>query len=386
MTVWTADSLAQARERGWDTVVPPDDLFRSPGWLALESEQTNIPPRYYLAGEPGRAEAGLSCYPLDASSEAWPFMRVDRTVRMLAGARGVEPDEDTARAVDALLPTRLFGGRRVPDTALVTAPGLPEERRRHRIAELVAAGEDDARTAGGASSAFLFVAASDTGLRDVLRERGYAEFPTAHYSTLRLPEPGFEGYLGLLPSDRRRKVRYERRRLEAAGVGFRVEPLTPALTDELVPLLLKHGSKYGHAYTPEAMTRTLELHATHCGADAEVITARSEDGAVRGFSLVVRRGTRLYIRLTGYDYDWQGKLPLYFALCFYEPVEHASRIGATTLDYAVASESTKLSRGCTQERRFGYVKAFDPATHTIVARLLARLGDDPEAPHAAAGD
>jgi hypothetical protein len=377
MTVWTTDSMAQARETGWDAVVPPDDLFRSPGWLALESEQTNIPPRYYLAGEPGRAEAGLSCYPLDASSEPWPFMRVDRTVRMLADAHGAEPDEATARAVDALLPTRLFGGRRVPNTALVTAPGLPEDRRRHRIAELVATAEDDARAAGAASSAYLFVAASDTGLRDTLRERGYAEFPTARYSTLRLPEPGFEGYLSLLPNDRRRKVRYERRRLEAAGVGFRVEPLTPDLTGELVPLLLKHGSKYGHAYAPEAMTRTLELHAAHCGADAEVITARSADGAVRGFSLVVRRGTRLYIRLTGYDYDWQGKLPLYFALCFYEPVEHASRIGATTLDYAVASEATKRSRGCTQERRFGYVKAFDPATHTSVARLLARIGDDP---------
>ncbi|MEU3659964.1 GNAT family N-acetyltransferase [Streptomyces sp. NPDC032940] len=376
MTVWTTDSLTEARRTGWDGVVPPDDLFRSPGWLALESEQTNLPPRYLLAGEDGRAEAGLSCYPLDASSEAWPFMRVDLTVRMLAGARGVEPDEDTGRAVDALLPTRLFGGRRVPDTALVTAPGLPGDRRRRRIAELVAAGEDDARTAGAASAAFLFVAATDTGLRDVLRERGYAEFPTAHYSTLRLPAPGFEAYLGLLPGDRRRKVRYERRRLEAAGVRFRVEPLTPDLTGELVPLLLKHGNKYGHAYAPEALTRTLELHARHCGADAEVITARSEDGAVRGFSLAVRRGARLYIRLTGYDYDWQGKLPLYFALCFYEPVEHASRIGATTLDYAVASESTKLSRGCTQERRYGYVKAFDPATHTTVARLLARLADE----------
>ncbi|GAA1429167.1 hypothetical protein GCM10009601_43840 [Streptomyces thermospinosisporus] len=378
MTVRVTESLAEARAKGWDAVVPPDDLFRSPGWLALESEQTNLPPRYYLAGGHGGAEAGLTCYPLDASSEPWPFMRVDRTVRMLAAAGGVEPDEHTARAVDTLLPTRLFGGRRVPDTALVTAAGVPEHRRRQLITELVAAGEDDARAAGAASSAFLFVAAADTALREVLRERGYAEVPTAHYSTLRLPGPGFENYLRLLPSDRRRKVRYERRRLEVAGVGFEVEPLTPALTGELVPLLLKHGEKYGHAYTPEAMSRTLHLHATHCGDAAEVITARSPDGAVRGFSLVVRRGTRLYIRLTGYDYDWQGKLPLYFALCFYEPVEHAGRIGATTLDYAVASESTKLSRGCTQERRFGYVKAFHSPTHTAVARLLARLGDDPE--------
>ncbi|MEV7420660.1 GNAT family N-acetyltransferase [Streptomyces sp. NPDC089919] len=375
MSVWTADSVETARKAGWDAVLDPDDLFRSPGWLELESEQTNLPPVYYLAGtDDGAAEAGLSCYPLDAASEPWPFMRVDRTLRMLAERHGVEVGRQAEAALDALLPTYLCGGRRVPNTAVPSAPGLDADRRRQRVGELVAAVEADARDGGVASVAFLFAGAGDTALRETLRARGYLEFPTANYSTMRLPGPGFDAYLELIAPDRRRKVRYERRQLEAAGLRFTVEPLTGPLTAELVPLLLQHGGKYGHRYTAEGMTRNLELHARHCGAAAEVIAARDADGVLRGFSLVVRRGDRLYVRQTGYDYDWLGKLPLYFALCFYEPVEHAGRTGATTLDYAVATEQAKVSRGCVLEERLGYLKAFDAGTHESAAGLLRLLG------------
>lgn len=55
---------------------------------------------------------------------------------------------------------------------------------------------------------------------------------------------------------------------------------------------------------------------------------------------------------------------------FYEPIEYASRTGATVLDYAVASERTKQSRGCVQERRFGYLKALDERTHADTDRFL----------------
>lgn len=374
MTLWTADSVAEALRRGWDTLLDPDDLFRSPGWLSLESEQTNIAPRYYLTGDEATgAEAAMSCYPLDATSEPWPFMRVDRTVGMLAEQCGLEVDQETATALDALLPTYLCGGRRVPNTAVLAGAGLDRERRRRRLDELVGGAEHDARGHGVASVAFLFVSESDHDLRDVLEQRGYIAFPTARYSTLRLDGSSFESYLESLPSVRRRKVRYERRQLDAAEVRFSVEPLCDGLMKELVPLLIQHGHKYGHAYTTEAMTRNLDLHARHCGSDAEVITARSADGVVRGFTLVVRRGSRLYVRQTGYDYEWQGKLPLYFGLCFYEPIEYAGRVGATVLDYAVASEQTKRSRGCVQEQRFGYLKAFDERTRADADRLLERV-------------
>ncbi|MGW1074008.1 GNAT family N-acetyltransferase [Streptomyces sp. NPDC002537] len=374
MAVWRTDTVADAVRQGWDALVDPDDLFRTPGWLSLESEQTNIPPVFYLAGdEPGTPEAALPCFPLDATSEAWPFMRADLFLRQLAEQYALETDGTTEAALDGLLPTRLCGGRRVPNTRVLTAPDLPEERRPRLIDELVAAAEDDARENAAASVSFLFVAESDRDLRQTLAGRGYAEFPTARYSTLHLPAPGFDAYLGLIAANRRRKLRYERRQLADAQVTFEVEPLTPELTRQLVPLLRQHGGKYGHDYAEESLTRNLELHDRHCGDDLRVITGRSADGVVRGFSLVVRRGSRLYVRQTGYDYEWQGKLPLYFALCYYEPVEYASRIGATALDYAVASEATKLSRGCTLEQRYGYLKVFDDKARSETERLLDRI-------------
>ncbi|MFG2754772.1 peptidogalycan biosysnthesis protein [Streptomyces xanthophaeus] len=376
MTVRTFESVEQARGNGWDDLAPSWDLFHSADWLSLESEQTNITPRFHLAGaEDGPPEAAVACFPLDEASEPWPFMRVDCTLRMLADRYGV-PVPDGVLDPERLLPSYLAGSRRVPDTLLLTAAHLGEGRRRELTRELVAAAEEEARGRGSRSVAFLYVGEDDP-LREVLREGGYAEFPTARYATLHLPEPGFGAYLDGLPSLRRRKVAKERRQLDGAGLDFDVQPLTGELIPELVPLMVRHGAKYGHAYTEEALTRSLELHVRHCGAALYACTARSADGALRGFSVFVHRGSKLFLRQTGYDYDWLGKLPLYFEMIFYRPIEFAGSVGATAVDYAVESEQTKLSRGCTLEQRHGYVKLFDAQHQAVLEPLLEGVRQGP---------
>ncbi|MGW1642331.1 peptidogalycan biosysnthesis protein [Streptomyces lavendulae] len=369
MAVRTFETIEEARAGGWEDLAPSWDLFHSVDWLSLESEQTNIAPRFHLAGEEGgRPEAALAGFPLDETSEPWPFMRVDRTLGLLADRWGASVP-DGALDPDLLLPTYLGGSRRVPDTLLLTDPGSGTARRRALTRELVAAAEQEARARGSRSVSYLYVGEADP-LREVLRGCGYAEFPTARYATLHLPEPGFDAYLDGLPGVRRRKVVKERRVLEAAGLDIDVRPLTGELIPELAPLMVKHGSKYGHSYAEETVTRSLELHVRHCGDTLHAITARSADGVLRGFSAFVHRGTRLYLRQTGYDYDWLGKLPLYFALAFYAPIEYAGRVGATAVDYAVESERTKVSRGCTLEQRYGYLKLFDPRRQAALEPLL----------------
>jgi uncharacterized protein len=374
VVTWRVDTLSDVLGHGWDSLVHPDDLFHSPAWLSLENDRSDIPPRYYLAGDAdGRPQAAMSCYPLAASSEPWPFMRVDRTLWHLAGRYSVDMSERTAAAIGALLPSYLCGSRRSPDTRVLTSPACAEDQRPRFVAEVVGAAERDALEHGAASVSFLFVHEVDTVLRGVLAQRGYVEFPTARYATLPLPKPGFAAYLDMLPNSRRRDVRRERRRMAEAGVRFGVEPLSPDLVGEIVPLQLGHGRKYGHAYTVEALTRSLTLHIRHCGAAARVVTARSPDGVLRGFSLLIERGDRLFVNQTGCDYQWQGKLPIYFALCYYEPVEHASSIGVTTLDYAIEAEQTKVSRGCVLEQRYGYLKLLGGNGHSEVTGLLGRL-------------
>ncbi|MFJ6796908.1 peptidogalycan biosysnthesis protein [Streptomyces sp. NPDC091268] len=369
MAVRTYPTIEEARANGWEELSPSWDLFHSADWLSLESEQTNIAPRFHLAREEGgRPAAALAGFPLDETSEAWPFMRVDCTLRLLADRWGA-PVPAGALDPGVLLPTYLGGSRRVPDTLLLTDPHSSPAQRRALTEELVAAAEEEARGRGSRSVAYLYVGEADP-LREVLRDSGYAEFPTARYATLHLPKPGFDAYLDSLPGVRRRKVVKERRVLEGAGLDIDVRPLTRELIPELVPLMVEHGGKYGHSYAEEAVARSLELHVRHCGDTLRAITARSADGVLRGFSAFVHRGSRLYLRQTGYDYDWLGKLPLYFALVFYAPIEYAGRVGATALDYAVESERTKASRGCTLEQRYGYLKLFDVRQQAALEPLL----------------
>jgi uncharacterized protein len=372
MAVRRVDAVEEACRLGWDALVHPDDLFHWSGWLCLERDQTNLPPFYLLSGgDEGPAEAGLSCYPLDATSEPWPFMRVDCTLGHLARRHALDLDEETEAAIGALLPTCVCGGRRAPDTRVLTVAGRSEERRR-LVDELVEAAEGEARRGGAVSVSFLFVSEADEEVRCVLGRRGYGEFPTANYATLRLRGPSFQSYLAGLSQVRRRQVRRERRRLHQAGVRFAVEPLSEGLIEQIVPLQLEAGRRYGHAYRAEELSHVLMLHHRHCGARA--ITARSSDGDLRGFATVVERGRRLFALQAGFDYNWQGRLPLYFGVCFYEPIEHAVAIGASGLEYAIESEATKVSRGCDLDRRLGYLKVFDGDVHHVLEPLLRRIG------------
>jgi len=368
-------AVDEARRLGWDTLAAPDDLFHSSAWLSLESGQADTPPVYFIAGaDQGESpDVAVTCYPLSSASEPWPFMRLDSALLHQARRRGLEVSDQAAAALASLLPTHLYGCRRVPDTrVLLSARGTDDERAR-LVSSFVDHLERDAREHGVRSMAFLFVSEGERATREALRRRGYAEFPSASYATLRLHAAGFDAYLARFSGDRRREIRRERRRMHEAGVRFAVEPLTNDLIQELVPLLLLHGRRYGHAYTPEGLTRGMSLHREHLGQQVSAVTARSTDGRVRGFATIVAWGGRVFIRQTGFDYEWQGRLPLYFAVCYYEPIEYAGRIGATALDLAIESEATKRSRGCEFDQRFGYVRVLDEESRTKTELLMRQI-------------
>jgi hypothetical protein len=88
---------------------------------------------------------------------------------------------------------------------------------------------------------------------------------------------------------------------------------------------------------------------------------------LRGYAAFIRIGATLYSRDTGYDYAWQGGLPLYFELLYYRAIELAARLGVTEINYSYGSDETKLSRGCELLPRVGYVKAFDQDLSGLLA-------------------
>lgn len=373
MTVRQLDRIDEVRGLGWDRLVDPDDLFHSTAWLEIDRAESDIPPRYLLALERGAAVAGAACYPLDEGSEPWPFMRIDRFLALLLERRAGPPGPADEALLARLLPSCVAGGRRMPDTRVLVSPGCPAERAGRLRSTVVEALERAAAERGARTLCFLFVREADAGLRGLLRERGYLEFPSARYAVLPLGPDGFAGYLAGLTSKRRREVRRELRVMRDAGVALAAEPLTPELIADLVPLQLQHSRRYGHAHRPEQLATVLERLAAHCGPAAGAITGRSADGRLRAFCTFVHWGRRLFVRQVGFDYGWKGRLPLYFGVTYYSAIQHAGRVGAAELDYSIEAEATKVSRGCRLLDRYGYVRVLDEALHAPVADVVERV-------------
>jgi predicted N-acyltransferase len=371
------DSLTEASQWGWDALAGLDDLIHSSNWLRFEAAQSNLPPRYHLAWVGGsddpRSDAALSCYPLNAESEAWPFTRIDCALRHVAERSQIDLDVGVAGALAGLLPAYVCGARRAPDTRLLIAeqrrPGEGEQLA-HCLLDHV---ERDACASGIQSVTLLFVRESDNTLCHALEARGYLRFPSARSATLALNRPGFDGYLAGLDHKRRNQVKREQRRLREAGVRFGIEALEAELIAELVPLQMQQFRKYGHDPSAQALAASLALQAEHCGHAMRVVTARSPDGTLRGFATMVHWGRHLYLRQVGFDYEWQGPLPLYFGVAYYTPIEYAVRAGVRLLNYSIESEAAKVARGCALEQRYGYLKVLVPGLRDRIEPLVRAI-------------
>jgi predicted N-acyltransferase len=237
---------------------------------------------------------------------------------------------------------------------------------------IVAATEELARDAGARSVSLLYVEEHDRGLRDALGEAGFVELPSALSARLELSGATFEDYLQHLKPKRRSKVRHEQRQLEAAGVSFEVRALDDRLIETIVPLELALYRKYGGGLAEDEVF-ALHRAVARCMPDRARVLTAEHGGRVRGFVVLIRWGSTLYARQGGFDYDFQGRLPLYFGVVFYAAVEHALATGMKRIEYGIGSAAAKASRGCHIRRQFGYVKVFDPAVYAPLERLAQSL-------------
>ncbi len=378
-------TLDEALAHGYAALHDPADLYHSPPWLRME-EEVKIAPLFYamcLSGEtPPEALASTWGLLVDETA-SWPFMRVDIVLSALLDERGVARGPGRDKTLNALLPNAYLGALRGGTTGLRVSPGLSGTHARRAIDEILAAVEPMARAKGARSVAFLYAAAEDLALRQALREHGYAEIgPAHHVAILRLTGQTFGDYLRRFGKRRRDSIRWERRKIAAAGVQIQVEELNPDLSREMMPLEAQLFRKYGHETHPDEIARQLhDCVAREFGSAAKVITARA-DGALRGYAAFIEVNDVLYSRDTGYDYTWNSKgLPLYFELLFYSAIELALGSAKREIYYAQGSEQTKASRGCDLHPRYCYVKALDERTSAGLRNLCA----DASAPAAAKG-
>lgn len=341
---------------GWNSLVGVEDFFQTPRWLVVQERNSGTTMDFLVQHRDGAPVAGLVAAWAD-DSVPWLLARPDAMLTQAVAAGVPEAEhcltETAGGDVTSLLPSLVCGGRHLGRTRTLAGDGaLPSD-----LEALVEHAEQLAEERGAASVCFPHVDVRDTDLVALLESRGFRSHTSAHYAWLPIPPGGFDQFLGEMSKHRRRRVRLERRALAEAGVEVHLEPLTKALAPRLGELDSNLLKKYGNPASPEHSAGLLTWIAEVMGDDAMVSVAR-QNGSIIGFGMVLRSRARgeehWFGHRAGFDYDAQGKLPLYYDVLYYRVLDAAAQAGVSVLHAGIGSVEAKLARGClaSEERSF----------------------------------
>ncbi|KOG27906.1 MULTISPECIES: GNAT family N-acetyltransferase [Streptomyces] len=342
-----------AREAGWNALVGAEDFFLSPDWMRVLQDSAGAWMGYLTARTDDGLQAALPMVRATLDSP-WSLGRTDLLVRHCAdeGMDGAAEVLAGFGDMERLMPSMMGGGRHLGRTRLMLSPGAGPETA-HRIleeAERVAAAE------GCRSVCLPYVDATDGVQRAVLHERGYLAHESGQFASLTLPGEGFMDYALALPARRSRRVRSERRHIEASDVRITLAPLDPADIPRLGALETRLFAKYGMtSWDPKRSEAVLTAAAERLG-DRALVAKAVLDGSIVGFGLVLAHGDSWFAHRAGFDYEAVGKLPLYYELLYYTLADHAPRHGVKTVHYGIGSTDAKVSRGCSLSAQYLYVK------------------------------
>ncbi|MFF1832889.1 GNAT family N-acetyltransferase [Streptomyces sp. NPDC058231] len=342
---------------GWNDLTGVEDFFQTPRWLAVQEQNSGTTMDFLVRQREGAPVAGLVTAWAD-DSVPWLLARPDAMLGRAVDA-GVPEAAGCLTEVaqgdpSSLLPSLVCGGRHLGRTrALATPDARPSD-----VEALVARAEELASERGAASVCFPHTDVRDTGLVALLESRGYRSHTSAHYAWLPIPPGGFDQFLEEMSKHRRRRVRLERRALAEAGVEVQLEPLTGKLAPRLGELDSNLLKKYGNPASPEHSAGLLRWISEVMGDDAMVSVAR-KDGSIIGFGMVLRSAARgeeqWFGHRAGFDYDAQGKLPLYYDVLYYRVLEAAAEAGVSVLHAGIGSVEAKLARGCLASEERSYL-------------------------------
>jgi len=358
-------SAADLADAGWDDLVigsgrdlPAHHLYTSALWLRRYELFGHWDQRYLLASEEETLLGGLATHRVD-SRNATAQIRIDNLFD------GGSPAEDGGASI---APCRVAGGLIDGRTGALTRPGLSLRQRAAVVDRLFSEAEDVAAELGERSVVCRCIDAGDLLLRRVLRGRGYVEVPGPDHLILTPPPGGLDGYIASFPNRYRNMIRREIRKLRDAGVTVTVEVLTRDLVAAVLPLITQLNEKHDLGIQSDDARGSLEMLRRSFGKDAYAVVARAGGRPVGFVELVLYRGNA-WASQAGFDYGFQGALPLYFGVLFYGVMDFASSARLSKIDYSFGTDVAKTSRGCTRRPTVRAVRALDPAEH---ARLRQR--------------
>lgn len=159
----------------------------------------------------------------------------------------------------------------------------------------------------------------------------------------------FEGYLARFRSQRRTKIRRERRALDEQGISIRVvegDAITPALLQTMFGLYKAHIDRlfYGEQY----LNREFFQELSRCFTRHICLIVAERDSRMIAGTFNVRGDSALYGRYWG---AFEHHPFLHFNVCYYSAIEHCIRSGLNRFE-AGAGGSFKRLRGLDPERTF----------------------------------
>ena len=348
----------------WDGLTSGAEFHLSRGWLAAMERHREGRPWYVTVEGGGGLLGGAVGHETrdSADSDRDSLNRLTRIDHLIGASLPAGAEAPLHR----IMPSVACGGWTLVNSTVLLDRGLDPAGRRAVTEDLLRGLSSAAESSGARSLGFPYVEERNQELCDLLEEHGFVGFPVGPHSALEIGWDSFEGYLGHLKSDRRRKVRRELARLADIGVTCRVVPLDDELVELLWPLgaaTVERNSGFVAADQIRARLRILR----EC--DCEVILLE-HDGAVRGFGVVAQWKDQLNARMVGFDYDSAAAgAPLYFGL-MYEQIKLAVSRGSRVIEYATTTDRAKLARGARSLPQRGYIKAFDPADAALLTGLL----------------
>jgi uncharacterized protein len=379
MKVQILTAASELEPHGWDDqLLRSGDFYLSLTWLKVLESISSVRPFYLVAQDDhGRVLAGLTAYLMTRDAPAWDFYRLDRVMRRLAAM----PDRDArgfigvaGREPLVLMPHLLLGGRHTAHSRLLLARGLPEAVQAEATAAVLSEVASLGAEVGARALAFMFVDEDDR-LREDLGGQGYLPFLHAQAGVMDIDFGTFDGYLDRLSRHRRSRIKKELRSFAEAGVEFSSHPLGEVV-EEVTPLGMALETRYGvEGDTVAAARRSHQIVSDALGERAVALTAE-QGGKIRGFAVAMRHGDSLVLRSSGFDYEFQGRLPLYFGVAYYHVVEYALASGVRQVFYSIESTQAKKSRGCRIISEYGMVRALDDQAAAALGQVL-RAGQDP---------
>lgn len=329
MPVRVLESLAELPRAAWQELLREDNPFLSWAYLqGLESSgavggQTGWHPRHLLLEENGRLLAALPLYLKDHSWGEFVFDFAWAEAYQRAGLRYYP------KLVAAVPFTPVPGDR------ILVAHGVDEAA---AGAELLNSARKLAEREG-ASSLHLLHAGQEHLAQ--LRAAGLALRQDCQFHWFDEGYGSFAGFLAALTSQKRKKLKRERRRVFEAGIRFdwlRGGEIDEALFEDLYRFYASSFLRRGMApYFPPAFWARLLAEMPE---SIRVVVARLGSRPVAAAIFLIGGGV-LYGRYWGCDEDYHS---LHFETCFYQGIELALAEGCRRFEPGAQGEH-KLRRG-----------------------------------------